>query len=48
VRDVRVGWLNANTAFQQVGLTGQLVIQASESLDLAKTRYDLVSCPRNK
>ena len=41
VRDVRVGWLNANTAFQQVGLTGQLVIQASESLDLAKTRYDL-------
>jgi outer membrane protein len=41
VRDVRVAWLNANTAYQQIALTEQFVNQATESLDLAKTRYDL-------
>src|SRR5581483_4433591 len=40
-RDVRIAWLNANNAYKQVDLTAQLVNQAAESLDLAKTRYDL-------
>jgi outer membrane protein len=41
VRDVRVAWLDATTAFNQLDLTAQLVNRATESLDLAKTRYDL-------
>jgi outer membrane protein len=41
IRDVRVAWLNATTAFDRMGLTRQLLEQAKISLDLAQTRYDL-------
>jgi outer membrane protein len=40
-RDVRVAWLNANTAFQRVALTQQLVDQAQQARDLAQSRYQL-------
>jgi len=40
-RDVRTSWLNANTAFQRVSVTQQLLDQASQALDLAQTRYNL-------
>ena len=40
-RDVRVTWLQANTAFQRVTVTAQLLQQASLALDLAQTRYKL-------
>ena len=40
-RDVRTSWLNANTAYQRVGVTQQLVDQANLALDLAQTRYNL-------
>lgn len=41
MRDVRVAYLNAQTAFERVGLTDQLLTQAQLSLDLSKSRYDL-------
>ncbi|HVW84307.1 MAG TPA: TolC family protein, partial [Bryobacteraceae bacterium] len=40
-RDVRIAWLNAMTAYEQVGLTAQLLDQAKLALDLAQSRYDL-------
>jgi len=40
-RDVRTSWLNANTAYQRVTVTQQLLDQANLSLDLAQTRYHL-------
>lgn len=40
-RDVRTSWLNANAAYQRVGVTQQLLDQASQALDLAQTRYSL-------
>jgi outer membrane protein len=40
-RDVRTSWLNANTAFQRVSVTQQLLDQANLALDLAQTRYSL-------
>jgi len=40
-RDVQVAWLNARTSFQRLDLTRQLSEQASGSLDLAQSRYDL-------
>lgn len=40
-RDVRVTWLQANTAFQRLTVTAQLLQQASLALDLAQTRYKL-------
>jgi outer membrane protein len=40
-RDVRVAWLNANTALQRVTLTQELVNQAQQARDLAQSRYDL-------
>jgi len=40
-RDVRVAFLNAQTAFERVGLTDQLLTQARLALDLAHGRYDL-------
>jgi outer membrane protein len=39
-RDVRVAYLNANTAYDRMGLTRQLLDNAQQSLDLAQTRYD--------
>lgn len=41
VRDVRVAWLNADTAYQRIHLAGQLLNRARESLDLAQERYRL-------
>jgi outer membrane protein len=41
IRDVRVAWLNATTAYDRLSLTKQLQDQAQMALDLAQTRYDL-------
>jgi len=41
MRDVRVAYLNAQTAFERVDLTDQLLRQAQLSLDLSQTRYNL-------
>lgn len=40
-RDVRTSWLNANTAFQRLAVTKQLLDQAKLALDLAQSRYKL-------
>lgn len=40
-RDVRVTWLQANTAYRRVSVTQQLLQQANLALDLAQTRYKL-------
>ncbi|MBI3666914.1 MAG: TolC family protein [Acidobacteria bacterium] len=40
-RDVRVAWLNADTAFRRLAVTAELLNQASQALDLAQARYDL-------
>jgi outer membrane protein len=40
-RDVRTSWLNANTAYQRVSVTQQLLDQANLALDLSQTRYSL-------
>jgi outer membrane protein len=39
--DVRLAWLNVNTALQRIGLTVQLLNQANQALDLTQARYDL-------
>jgi outer membrane protein len=39
--DVTTAVLNAGTAFERIGLTDQLVQQATLSLDLAQARYNL-------
>jgi len=41
VRDVQKAWLNANTAFQRLSLTDQLLAEANQALDLAQERYKL-------
>jgi outer membrane protein len=41
VRDVRIAYLNAKTAYERVGLTAQLLDQAKLALDLSQSRYDL-------
>ncbi len=38
-RDVRIAWLNANTALQRVTVTAQLLAESNTALDLASTRY---------
>ena len=40
-RDVRTSWLTANTAFDRVTVSDQLLAQANLALDLAQTRYKL-------
>ena len=40
-RDVRTSWLNANTAYQRLAVTQQLLQQAQLALDLAQSRYKL-------
>jgi outer membrane protein len=40
-RDVRNSWLNANTAYERLSVTQQLLNQANLGLDLAQTRYNL-------
>lgn len=41
VRDVRVAYLNAETAYERLSLTEQLLTQARLALDLSQSRYDL-------
>jgi outer membrane protein len=40
-RDVRKAWLNAQSGYQRLSLTRQLLDQANQSLDLAQQRYKL-------
>jgi outer membrane protein len=40
-RDVRTAWLQANTAYQKVGVAQELLHEANLALDLAQTRYQL-------
>jgi outer membrane protein len=40
-RDVRTGWLNANTAYARLAVTQQLLDQSNLALDLAQTRYNM-------
>lgn len=41
VRDVRTAWLAANTSYQRVTVTAELLKQADLSLKLAQTRYQM-------
>jgi outer membrane protein len=41
VRDVQKAWLNANSAYQRLSLTDQLLKSATQALDLAQERYKL-------
>jgi outer membrane protein len=41
IRDVRVAYLNATTAYEKLALTRQLLQQAQLALDLAQARYNL-------
>lgn len=41
VRDVRTAWLSANSGFQRLSVTEQLVTQANLALNLAQSRYKL-------
>jgi outer membrane protein len=41
VRDIRTSWLAANTAYQRVAVTAELLKQANLALGLAQTRYQL-------
>jgi outer membrane protein len=41
VRDVRTAWLAANTAFQRVAVTDELLRESNLALTLAQTRYQL-------
>ncbi len=41
VRDVRTAWLQANTAWQRMAVTAQLVQEADLGMKLAQTRYQL-------
>lgn len=40
-RDVRKAWLNANSGYQRLALTDQLLDQANQALNLAQARYKL-------
>jgi len=41
VRDIRTAWLAANTAYQRVAVTDELLKEANLALSLAQTRYRL-------
>ncbi|HEY4877706.1 MAG TPA: TolC family protein [Candidatus Acidoferrales bacterium] len=41
VRDVQRAWLDANSGYQRLGLTNQLLEQASKAVELAQARYKL-------
>jgi outer membrane protein len=41
VRDVRTAWLQANTAYQRIAVTAELLKQSNMALQLAQTRYQL-------
>ena len=38
---MRTSWLNANTAYERLAVTQQLLEQANLALNLARTRYNL-------
>ncbi len=38
---MRTAWLQANTAYQRIGVTAQLLKEANLGLQLAQTRYQL-------
>ncbi len=40
-RDVRTAWLNANSAFQRLSVTQQLLQQATLAMNLSQSRYNL-------
>jgi outer membrane protein len=40
-RDVRIAWLNANSAFQRLAVTEQLLAESTQAFDLAQSRYGL-------
>lgn len=40
-QEVRTAWLNANSAYQRLSLTQQLLDQTTQAFDLAKGRYQL-------
>lgn len=40
-RDVRTAWLNANSAYQRLSVTDQLLDEANQSVNLAQSRYNL-------
>ena len=40
-RDVRVAWLDARTGYERLDLTDQILVQATQGLDLAQARYNL-------
>jgi outer membrane protein len=40
-RDVTVAWLHANTAFQRIALSNEMLNESKQSLELAQARYDL-------
>lgn len=39
-RDVRIAWLQANTAYQKLSVTARLLAQANEALRLSNARYN--------
>ncbi len=41
VRDLRIAWLNASTAYRKLDLSAQLLDQSQQALDLAQQRYKL-------
>jgi outer membrane protein len=41
VRDIHTAWLAANTAYQRISVTDQLLKQANLALQLAQTRYQM-------
>jgi outer membrane protein len=41
VRDVRTAWLNANSAFQRLAVTEQLLNESTQAFELAQSRYGL-------
>jgi len=41
VRDVRTAWLNANSAYQRLAVTEQLLAESTQAFDLAQSRYGL-------
>lgn len=40
-KEVKVAWLNANTAFRRLDVAARLVTEANEALRLAQARYDI-------
>jgi outer membrane protein len=40
-QEVRIAWLDAKTSYQRLDLTGELLNQAMQALELAQSRYDL-------